>query len=947
MLDLFIAVKGCFSPKIALLKNSRFFNSKLKRGIFELPNRVDPGRESFKRGFSLVEMLMALLVASLLLAALAPVMTRRMQDSMTISVEGEIPGKITKIHEIEYDSVDCPGGTKAKIDEDGSQYCEGEFTVPQGYNGQMKVTVIGAGGGGGTASTAGYIEYTNVGTTNSFIVPALVNKLEATLISGGAGGGAGGQVLKAWEKLTGGVETWTVPNVTKNKYVNVKICGAGGGRGVSDSYGSTGGGGGAYINKAVLLYNDASIAAIVGGRGSDGSSGTPISAASYGGGGGGSSNYTGGSGADNCGGAGGNGDWLTTAGNLPTAGKGATDGGNNGNCSIATTIPGVGTGVGGSSGKFISVWSEHPETTICTSGGGGVLCAGGGAGGSWGAGGGGGGASAFGLNGQSFYILASGGGGGAGALAPGAGGGGKNGGNGGDTCTDGGACSQFSGGGGANCLNTSNCTAGNNGGNNWNGSSYITGNTASSVVSEFPNNCGGGQNGALKIIYLDYGPGGGGGGGGQLIPIQSLNVVSNETLNIKIGNGAIGGTKGYIDASGVVIDPTVGSGSNGTYEQWDALVSRIYRKDNIILTTSPYHQWSCTYGGSYTGVTNEPGYGCAGNITTGADVPEVPVTVAGFSNISGYNAGNSEGTGVPSLGNNTYPNGSTGGAGGIVTTPWFTCTPGKGGTASNPEGGNAQGYGCGGGGGYGLSNGGSGSGGYARISWNKYWDAALNSGKGGYKYADAGTAGGGASGNIVTYTIDVKSGERIKFRIGKGGDGASVDNNILNPAKKGGDTVFGINKTSIKVEAGGGNGGGSPTITGVHPDTTITNGVGGTLNTLYKYKDKTITTRCNNTTTISNCYIPSIQGNPGISNKGGSGATLERNDKLLRTNVNNSGGKGGTTGDNAKGTNAIGYGSGGGGAGILDIGANPATSTYNPNTGGNGTNGKIILEWWE
>ena len=148
------------------------------------------------------------------------------------------------------------------------------------------------------------------------------------------------------------------------------------------------------------------------------------------------------------------------------------------------------------------------------------------------------------------------------------------------------------------------------------------------------------------------------------------------------------------------------------------------------------------------------------------------------------------------------------------------------------------------------------------------------------------------------------------------------------------------------MEAGGGNGGGSPTITGVHPDTTITNGVGGTLNTLYKYKDKTITTRCNNTTTISNCYIPSIQGNPGISNKGGSGATLERNDKILRTNVNNSGGKGGTTGDNAKGTNAIGYGSGGGGAGILDIGV-PTISTHNPNTGGNGTNGKIILEWWE
>ena len=38
--------------------------------------------------FSLVEMLMALLVASLLLAALAPVITRKMDDSMTVSIEG-------------------------------------------------------------------------------------------------------------------------------------------------------------------------------------------------------------------------------------------------------------------------------------------------------------------------------------------------------------------------------------------------------------------------------------------------------------------------------------------------------------------------------------------------------------------------------------------------------------------------------------------------------------------------------------------------------------------------------------------------------------------------------------------------------------------------------------------------------------------------------------------
>ena len=59
------------------------------------------------------------------------------------------------------------------------------------------------------------------------------------------------------------------------------------------------------------------------------------------------------------------------------------------------------------------------------------------------------------------------------------------------------------------------------------------------------------------------------------------------------------------------------------------------------------------------------------------------------------------------------------------------------------------------------------------------------------------------------------------------------------------------------------------------------------------------------------------------------------------------GGKKGATGDsNASGGDASGYGAGGGGAGILDVGI-PSISTYNPNKGGNGSNGKIIIEWWE
>ena len=138
--------------------------------------------------FSLVEMLMALLVASLLMAALAPVMTKKFSENVNVTGSMGSPASIKKTYEIEFGSNDCPD---IKTDTDGSQYCEGEFEVPGGYSGMMKVTLIGAGGGGGAAPTAGYTEFTTVGSANTFTVPAVVNEIEATLISGGAGGGEG------------------------------------------------------------------------------------------------------------------------------------------------------------------------------------------------------------------------------------------------------------------------------------------------------------------------------------------------------------------------------------------------------------------------------------------------------------------------------------------------------------------------------------------------------------------------------------------------------------------------------------------------------------------------------------------------------------------------------------------------------------------------------------
>ena len=43
---------------------------------------------------------------------------------------------------------------KSETDSSGniiSEYCEGEFTIPNGLNGTMRITVVGAGGGGSSA----------------------------------------------------------------------------------------------------------------------------------------------------------------------------------------------------------------------------------------------------------------------------------------------------------------------------------------------------------------------------------------------------------------------------------------------------------------------------------------------------------------------------------------------------------------------------------------------------------------------------------------------------------------------------------------------------------------------------------------------------------------------------------------------------------------------------
>ena len=909
-------------------------------------------REIPLKAFSLVEMLMALLVASLLMVALAPVMTRKMGENIGVTVEGTLPGLKHKIHEIEYGKNECVN-FKNETDNSGniiSEYCEGEFTIPNGFNGNLRVTVVGAGGGGASAPTAGYVEYTMPGSANTFIVPAGVSNIETTLISGGSGGSSG-RYLSAYKifkhssaptplydgKNTAassniintkadGTYVWTIPSVLKDKYMTIDACGGGGGGGGAsraECYNNNcaaSGGGGAGWYQTGLVYNttNSTMKIAVGGGGGGGGSADTLEL---------STGFTGGPFA---GGGGGGVRWNSDGG---SGGLGGIAGGAGGTSTYGTSLfsrYGRGGGAGNTNENGITAGKDYFQcgNAACSNfggspnggdifietvdgitndwaggGGGGSLTSGyggGGGGGSLGAGGGGGGGGATTVMG-SVWSWGGGGGGGGGcdAQKEGAGNGraytGGGGGGGGSFRH---SNAEYAGGKGSVCyhgIKHTNATGGRN----------EFGHSASGALPGIvPNNifgsnfCNGGAGvpfggagtsargesgkpGIMKINYLDYGDGGYGGGRGNIIINKKINIKPGKALTVTIGEGTAGEKAPYINSSGTLIG----------------------------------------YGGVLFG--------------TASTIKEDTIILADTG----------ESTSIAATGG--LPNGSNGGRGASPVSPYTSeCKSNAGGTLANPRGGDATGYGCGGGGGYGLSDGGNGSGGYARISWNKYWDTALNSGKGAYKYSEIGAGGGGASGNVMSMSgITVKSGEKIKIKIGKGGLGGSVNNNAITEARKGGDTVFAYDDSNRKLQARGGNPGVFPKVS--DDNTSIINGIGGNITN--ERDDFCVYKGISYLNNIQYCSI-SNKGADADKNAGGEGANISKLPNALKDlmiTFASAGGKKGATGDsNASGGDASGYGAGGGGAGILDVGI-PSISTYNPNKGGNGSNGKIIIEWWE
>lgn len=357
--------------------------------------------------FSLVEMLMALLVASLLLAALAPVMTKRMDEA----------------------KINISGVGAAQYDKDAivQVYTEDSvFNVPYDVN-SIKLTLMGAGGAGGNA-VKGDATFTNPSSVQSWKVPEGVTKLRIFMIGGGGGGASGGvgngtatipaggdgntykDFLTAGEHaftipsnatavpavdercLASGVSNWTGVSdgktYTPGKVaVSVTACGGGGGGGggMQNTNGSGGGGGsGGYVKNIQLQGSLPSTIYIKigggGGRGG-GESNAYVSGANggYGAGGGGLGAY------DQDGTAGNGGVYGGKGGTALNMTKGTCKSGENGSGTITSS---GGTGGQNQSGSYYAgsggsggVWGGGGGGGARREAGSGNSCAGGGGGG--------------------------------------------------------------------------------------------------------------------------------------------------------------------------------------------------------------------------------------------------------------------------------------------------------------------------------------------------------------------------------------------------------------------------------------------------------------------------------------------------------------------------------------------------------------------------------------
>ena len=770
-------------------------------------------------------MLMALLVASLLLAALAPVMTKRM-DEAKLNISG--------VGAAQYDKDSIISIFTGAPDEDKV------FNVPNDVN-MIKATLIGGGGAGGNS----FYGKGEVTTSKSWTVPEGVTKLRVFMLGGGGGGASGGVgVGTAYGKLTQVTETLlyeklgevsdhslTLPNGAKipeldfackssgitawNNAINendtklykpgeylfkVTACGGGGGGGGTECSSTetiTGGGGsGGYIEKMFVVSSKSTIYVKVGGGGGGG--GTCSSANAYKGANGGC--FAGGGGGLRTGIGGSGGSCASISG-----GKGGTGFG------VANEVH---AGLSGSSSnnELLSYGGNGgvSNTYYAEAGGrGAIWAAGGGASGGTDSGGGGGGgggpttiSTASGTSGTILFQIGGGGGGGGDGSYHYTGGGG------------GGGGGYGAGGGGG-------------GGGKNSAAAYGTGSTIlSGLIDNIVQN---GKNGGIAINTAESVPypgkacvGGGGGGGGSGYGgspggasgdnaggVISKSLFANSYCSG--GDGGFGpngtdnsyGKNGKPGAIRITYGddrdlfkcqyslPANGSGGGGAGQ---LVVGEI----NVTAGETLYFE----IGGGGASQTAAGKNGNAGYSTkirrggpSGTVIAEALGGLAGQyssaesteSQGGGYRTNLAIGTNQTLTDNwtgisfnqtsnagsngklaNALINKGYGGAGGnSVNIKGETLNGGSGGNSvKNGASPDIKSYGAGGGGGSG-----------AQVAGDSHGVGA--SGASGYIYFEYGgtNGGGGTAGEILTKTItNLKAGTEIKINVGEGGDIASSGN---------------------------------------------------------------------------------------------------------------------------------------------------------------------------
>ena len=867
-------------------------------------------------GFSLVEMLMALLVASLLLAALAPVMTKKMNE--VVNFEGKVENPVR--HKVVY------------LTDVG----DGEWTLPNGIR-TFNVTTVAGGGGGGAGSNYGCVVFTTTATPSgsllgkdneycehvrsdgnaNFTIPEGINELYISMISGAGGGGAGSGKVMGTE-WSAGTYTWNVPNILKGDRLFLGMFGGGGGGGGADQGGGGGGASGGFLDNHIynVAANKSTISIVVGAGGKGGNywawpgtggsgykNGEPGAAHTGGGGGGGSTSFDNGA-ITAFGGGGGAGQCIAANGwhslNLHTTvfnygGKGRI-GGTCGPSTYNDTQYGGASGGNGGDGGGVAAGLPGQNGTIGTDGRA-IGNARGGKGGGGAGDGRGGWGQDYDMNGNGDYssVVGGGAGGGGGGSAWRAGGSAAT------TCGSGGGSAQTeagigAGGAGASC--------------GWNGGPRVGGD---------------GGSGYLWLRYSEQNYGGTGGQAGKVVPRSRMALTNTmyggKALTLNLGRGGTGGDRtilvgiygnniGTMNKSGIINNSdTTLAAANGQ----PGTASYITFNGTTIATTG---SGSC--GGEYQ--TNNSGRSNCGSNNLDCGTHNIKGQCINY--IIGWHghlaacgdrrAGTqtSGGHATPLEWDGAYVCGLEGGTLGI-------------GSEFNKRNGGDGGVGHGGSGAYYGGYGGKGGDGYVKIEWgiprNIDGTEAL-------RYS----GGGGSAGETITRRITVSpTVNKIRYRIGEGGSGGSfnISNNTMSDGGNGGDTVFGLNGNYgfNTITAKGGVGGKSVRITSAYDSNFIITSLIGS------YGDGGIA-QCN---VEDNCK-ESMNGLQGHNNKGGKGGDSSTGNGADGGNSNNNNNLNGSNAINLESNGRIGGGAGGGGG---------ASGNNSYGKGGKGANGYIKIEY--